>query len=248
MKKINYWSMLAIMMVALLSVGLTSCSDDDEEDNIDTTPIKMYAGEEKTIQGADTISSSKEFVAYGAKNVVHGWHVGEASLVVNGKKTIPVSVLPQYHLYDDPVCNWGCDMNFVKNHQKQGKLSSKSSSTNIGYENAGAASLLSYNFENGKLKAVVALVSTNHTSQYASYLSERYLMLPYYSGEDTYFIGADDVKLEDANTVVVMQVYNANYLVTVYMPAKDYTSSSSQNIIERKAKKVIHQHLPQLIK
>jgi hypothetical protein len=72
MKKINYWSMLAIMMGALLSVGFTSCSDDDEEDNIDTTPIKMYAGEEKTIQGADTIDSSKKFVAYGAKNVVHG--------------------------------------------------------------------------------------------------------------------------------------------------------------------------------
>ena len=32
MKKINYWSMLAIMMVALLSVGLTSCSDDEDED------------------------------------------------------------------------------------------------------------------------------------------------------------------------------------------------------------------------
>ena len=231
------------VMVAMLSFGFASCgSDDDDEDNgVDTTPISLLAGQEKTIQGADTISTSNRFVAYASKNIVHGWHVGEAALVVNGRKTISITVLPAYHLYDDPVCNWGCDVNYVKSNQKQGTISSKSTNTLLAYEDAGAASTLAYSFENGKLKAVMAVVSTRHSSQYASYLAERFLMLPYYKGEDTYFIGADNIELADAKTVVVMQVYSVSQLVTMYMPASDYSTRTSQSSsdIENRAKSLL---------
>ena len=98
----------AVMMSLMLCSGFASCGNDDEDDSIDTKPISLYAGSEKDIQGADSIQSSNKFVAYGKGNVVHAFHVGETTLLVNGKKTISISVLPQYHLYDDPVCNWGC--------------------------------------------------------------------------------------------------------------------------------------------
>ena len=219
--------LLVIIVAAMLNVGFTSCSsDNDEVDNIDTTPISLTAGKDKIIQGADTITSSNKFVAYSTKSVVHGWHVGEASLVVNGKKTIPIKVTPAYNLYDDPICKWGCNIDYIKNNQRQGVISSKSTNTLLAYEDAGAASILAYTFENGKLKSIAAVVSTNHASQYASYLSERFLMLPYYKGSDTYFIGADALELENANTVVVMQVYSASQLISIYMPASDYTTSS----------------------
>lgn len=228
MKKKVVLHLMAIMMVPMLSVGFYSCSSDDDDD-IDTSPISVLAGKDHTIVGADTIASSNKFVAYGNKNVVHGWHVGEAKLVVNGKKTIDISVQPVYHLYDDPVCNWGCDQNIVKFHQRQGKLSSKSNSNLLAYEDAGAASILAYNFENGKLKSILAVVSTKYTSQYSSFLAERYLMLPYYKGENMYFIGADGISLEDAKTVAAMQVYSTSQLVTMYFPAKDYLPNSSIN-------------------
>lgn len=232
--------LMSFALVSMLSFYFVSCGDDDEE-GVDTTPIVLTAGKDKIIAGADTITSSNRFIAYGEKNTVHAWHVGETTLLVNGSKTISISVLPVYYLYDDPVCNWGCDINYVKNRQKQGTISSESTNTFLVYEDAGAASTLVYNFENGKLKAVMAIVSTKHTSQYASYLSERFLMLPYYKGEDTYFIGADNIELDDAKTVVVMQVYNVSKLVTMYMPASDYSTRSSQSSfdIENRAMSLI---------
>ncbi len=150
-------------------------------------------------------------------------------------------MLPQYNLYDDPVCNWGCDMNYVKNHQKQGNLSSKSTETLLAYENAGAASYLAYLFDNGKLVGIMALVSTNYTSRYASYLSERYIMVPYYEGENTYFIGADDIDIDNAKTLVRMEVYSVSLLRTVYMPANSNQTRSSKISIEERTKRIINQ-------
>jgi hypothetical protein len=242
-KQMRIWSMMMLSVMTLPM--MVACGGDDSDDGggIDTTPISLTAGKDKTIQGADTISSSNEFVAYGKKNVVHGWHVGEATLMVNGKKTISISVLPMYHLYDDPVCNWGCNINYVKSHQTQGTINSKSTNDNLIYENAGAASALVYVFKNGALSSIGAVVSTNHTSQYASYLSERYLMLPYYHGEDTYFIGADAIELEKAKTVAVLQVYSSTQLVTIYMPASDYTRSAYSGAVnyENIAKEIMMQ-------
>ncbi|MBR6120825.1 MAG: hypothetical protein IKQ05_00315 [Prevotella sp.] len=226
----------AVMMSLMLCGGFASCGNDDEDDSIDTKPISLYAGSEKDIQGADSIQSSNKFVAYGKGNVVHAFHVGETTLLVNGKKTISISVLPQYHLYDDPVCNWGCDIDYVKKNQKQGTFSNKSTDELIVYENAGAASVLAYKFKNNKLEAVMAVVSTNHSSEYASFLSERYLMLPYYEGADTYFVGADNLELTSANTVVMLQVYSATQLHTIYVPAKNYSTRSVQDMKDMEKK------------
>ena len=240
---------VGLVMMAVLSYGMTACGGDDGNDDggIDTTPISLSAGKDKTIQGADTNISSNRFVAYGSKNVVHGWHVGEATLMVNGKKSIPISVLPNYYLYNDPVTEWGCSMDYVKKNQKQGTLNTKNTDASLVYENAGAASFLVYNFENSKLKSIGAIVSTNHTSQFASFLAERYLMLPYYQGEDTYFIGADGMELKDAKSVVVLQVYSSKYLIALYLPANDYVTSTrsihSENKILSHIKTLIEQKI-----
>lgn len=64
---------LGVALLAVISFGLTACSsddDDEKDDGIDTTPITLIAGKDKTIQGADTISSSNKFVAYATKNTV----------------------------------------------------------------------------------------------------------------------------------------------------------------------------------
>lgn len=233
-QKKNFY-VVTIIMVGVLCLNIISCSSDKEEDVvIDTTPIMLYSGNDKTIQGAETITSSNEFVAYSKGNVIHGDHVGEASLLVNGKYTISVNVLPKYTLYNDPICEWGCSKDYVKQRQKQGTLI-KSDEKNLGYENAGAATLLAYQFENGKLKSVAAIVSTTYASRYTDYLLERFMIVPYYEGENTYFVGIDGINVESSKTFVVMQVYNISYLATLYVPISEYnnrTRSMAYNNLE----------------
>lgn len=234
---------VGLVMMAVLSYGMTACGGDDSNDDggIDTTPISLSAGKDKSIQGADTISSSNRFVAYGSKNVVHGWHVGEATLMVNGKKSIPISVLPNYYLYNDPVTEWGCSMDYVKKNQKQGTINSKSTSELLAYDNAGGATLLAYQFKDGKLAAIMALVSTNHSSALSNYLAERYLMIPYYEGDKEYFIGMDGLDIETAKTAVMLDLYNTNTWSVLYTKAEK--SSTRSGIISNETNKELIQKI-----
>ncbi len=228
MKTKNYFYLL-MMLFMCLAIN-TSCGGDDDEDtpSIDTTPITVYPGTEKVIAGADTIDSSSKFVAYGKGNTVTAWHVGEANLVVNGGTRIPITVKPKYTLYDGPVCEWGCTQTNVRSKQKQGTVDeSRTSATRLVWTNAGAASLMAYTFENGKLKSAGVAISTNYAETYVSYLLERFIMAPFYSGDDAYFVGIDNTELETANTISVTKVYSAQYLMNVYMPAASYTRSSA---------------------
>ena len=233
MEKKRFWKFFSFTMAALLTSGLVACSKDDEkekEDPIDTSLITLSAEGETTITGVNSVKSNNEFVAYTKGTTVYGYHVGETSLIINDKKERPVRVVPKYNLYDGPICNWGCSQSYIKEHQKQGTLSPKSTDTMLGYLNAGAASLLGYTFENGKLKSIMAAVSTNHTSSFASFLSERYMMLPVYEGKDTYFVGMDGLTLAESKTVVLLMVYNTEMLAAAYQPASTYTTRAYSDI------------------
>ena len=236
---------LTSSIVALMSVSmLTSCSSSDDkndDDGVSTAPITLGAGDQTVILGAKTISVANEFVAYVTKdNSVMAFHIGKTDLTVNGKKNIELTVTPKYTLYDDPVTNWGCDQAYVKSNQKQGSLSPKSTSDNLIYTDAGRSKAIMYTFENGKLKSIGAVVSTSYTKEYASYLAERYMMLPYEKENQTYFIGADALTKEQAKTVVVLQVYDYLNLIAVYVPVKDYNKTrgvSDLNELIESAKK-----------
>lgn len=229
MKK--YFSISAFALMATMSFGLISCGDDDDEpkSSIDTTPISFFSGDKKVIEGADTIASDNKFVAYGKGNTLTGYHVGQTTVTVNGKKKIDVTVNPMYTLYADPICNWECDINYVKNHQVQGKIDSKSDNTILAYDDAGGASLLAYNFENGKLKSVIAMVSTNHATTLTKHLLERFIMAPYYKGSETYYVGLDALDEDEATTAILMQVYNASYISVFYTSAQSTASSRSDS-------------------
>lgn len=237
-----------MMMLAVMALPMmVACGGDDSDDgdNIDTTPISLKTDQDKTIQGADTISSLNKFVAYGTKNVVHGWHVGETSLLVNGKNTISITVLPQYNLYDDPICNWGCSMDYIKKNQKQGTINSKSTSEILAYDNAGGATLLAYEFKNDKLTGIVAMVSTNHTSTLGKYLGERYLMTSYYKGDKEYFIGADGLNEETIKTYVMLDLYNTNTWSVMYMNTE--ISSTRSDIISNESNEDLIQKIAQFM-
>ena len=225
----NFFSFLGLFMLAVLSYGLSACGSDDDrvnpDDGINTKPISLVAGDKTTIIGASKIISRNEFVTKIVDNEVTGWHVGETTLFVNDKYNISITVKPKYTLYDDPICDWGCSPSTVKSKQKQGIL--KSSDTKaITYQNAGAATVMMYNFENNKLVSVGVAISTKYLNDYAGFLKERFIWATTYSGEDTFFVGVDNIREEDAKTVVVTTVYNTEALMSIYMPASKYLTRS----------------------
>lgn len=227
-------------MAVTLVLGFSSCGSDDDDDNaIDTSPVTLYAGDKTVIDGASTVESENEFVAYVNKDLsIEGFHVGETYVKANGKSRVKVTVKGKYKTYDDPVTEWGCSQSVVRSRQTQGTLSSRSDDESLIYMNPGHASAVMYSFENGKLVSVGAVVSTAYTSEYAGYLSERYLMGETTYDGDTYFMGIDAMQLEDANTVVMMQVYSASQLVTVYMPASRANNSSAKADVVKRLRRI----------
>lgn len=68
MKKKNYlWSMLAMMIVGLLSVGLSSCSDDKEDDKVSVSQTSVSFGDTGGTQSVQVLSNTKWTVS-GAPN------------------------------------------------------------------------------------------------------------------------------------------------------------------------------------
>ncbi len=250
MKK-SFLYLMSVMMVVMLSFGVTSCSsNDDDDDGVSTAPITIDAGEKTVIQGAKTISSLDEFVAYVDKDLsVEAFHVGETTLTVNSKKNIKITVTPKYDLYDGPILKWGCDQSYIKSNQKQGTLSSKSTSEGLFYTNVGKAdAILMYQFDSGKLKNVGAVLSTSYATAYANFLMERYLMLPYEKDNDTYFIGIDALEVEKAKSYVVLQVYDYATLIAVYMNPANVNKTRSEFELMNYAKTIKDEFVKQFNK
>lgn len=62
-KKEFLWSLLAMLMVATLSVGLTSCGDDDDPDNVSVSMPSVNFGESGGSQSIQVTSNTKWNVA-----------------------------------------------------------------------------------------------------------------------------------------------------------------------------------------
>lgn len=246
MKKKFLCRYLSFTLATLLAFLLVSCNKDEEkeEEVIDTTPISLYVGDQKSIEGATTITSDNEFVAYVKDLNVYGSHVGATTVQVNGKKTITVNVLSKNRfLCDDPICNWGCSIDYILENQKEGTLLEQKANT-LSYKNAGCMTGLIYQFEDNRLKSIAALISTLYTSQFTDYLLERFVMIPYYEGENVRFVGVDALKVDDANTFVSMEVYNVNYLVVIYLPKGEQNRAvSDPQVLSKEMKEHINNFL-----
>ena len=51
-------------------------------------------------------------------------------------------------------------------------------------------------------------------------------MVPDYEGENTYFVGIDALEKKSANTAVVMEVYDDDYIMAMYMPVNELSARS----------------------
>ena len=231
--KIVKW--MACVCIALPVMSLVSCSSDDNEENINTAPIIVYAGGTYNIEGdVNSAVSSNEFVVLVEKNEVTGNHVGEASITVNSKYNIQVNVRPRYMIMDNPVTDWGASKATIKQKHKQGTLKQETSDM-LAYEKCGDADMVAYSFKNGKLAGIVVMMAMSNMTAYTNYLKERFAFFPE-QHENYTFLGFDAYTLEQSTTVVALSIYNTQYLSCVYMPTADYKSGAKapkMNVLEK---------------
>ena len=226
---------MAYACIALPTLSLVSCSSDEDDDNIKTSPITLYAGSTYTIEGnVNSAVSSNEFVVLVEKNKVTGNHVGQASITVNNTQRIPVTVQPKYMIMDDPVTDWGASKATIKQKHTQGTLKQETNDV-LAYEKCGDADMVAYSFKNGKLAGIVVMMASSKMTSYINYLKERFAFLPE-QYENYTFLGFDAYTLEQSTTVAALSIYNTQYLSCVYMPTADYkkgTKLPKINIEER---------------
>lgn len=240
----RYFSFTLVTLLALVLVACNKNEKEEEEIVIDTTPIRLYVGDEKSIEGAITITSENEFVANVKDLKVYGYHVGTTTVEVNEKEKITVNVLSKNpFLCDDPICNWGCSKDYILENQKEGTFFEQTDAA-VTYKNAGCMTGLIYQFKDNKLNGIGAIISTQYSSQFMDYLLERFIMIPYYEGEKMLFMGADALKVGDANTIVYMEVLDLNYLAVVYAPNSQKSRAvSDSQIISKDIKNLLDSYL-----
>ena len=222
MKKILFFTMLALVMC------LASCSSSDGDLDVNTSPITLYTGDSIAVSGANSIESADSFVVFGKKNYVKGFHIGQTSVKVNGKYTIPVTIKGKSTFYDDPIINWGCSQDYIKANQLQGTLSPKSTSELLFYENVGKSTNLGYGFKNGSLVYVGTLVEDAYASDFFNYLLERFFFVPEDDNGRVCFFGVNALKANKATVEDVLEVDkdDASLWINICMPISRSSSMS----------------------
>ena len=173
---------LGLMLISVMSYGLTSCGSDDDDAGISITPssVSMHYEDTKQLsaQGATSWSSNDDFVAkVDQTGLVTGGHVGTTQITAsNGKKTAicEVTITPEYNLYDTPILEWGASENSIKSKETHEFLSSSGDYLYYDYTKGKSSCFLAYNFENGKLKGILVVLDYSYYADAGYYLLERY--------------------------------------------------------------------------
>lgn len=221
--------MFCMMLMLASLVGISSCSDDDKEENLNLPSTKsMKVGDVYDMQYQSNWVSNNAFVASVNNNgVVTANRVGTANIYSNAH-SCQVTVSANVTLYQEPITEWGVTQSYLTN--KRGKPYSSTSDA-VAYDlNSDITPYEMYTFENGKLSGAVIIVSTLYTETMLEHLSDRYKPAYANSQELTaIFINAET--LEQASTAVMTNYYNSSYWMVVYMP---YDKSSRSSIAQTK--------------
>lgn len=195
--------------------SFVACSKDDDEKEIDTTPISIYIDDARQLNlKGESVISDNEFVAFVENDSVYGFHVGKTNLVVNGNQTIPIEVKGKYDIGVDVITEWGKPIDYIKENHKIGDLSREDFET-LYYENTGDAYNVMYMFKDGKLSGASVTINSRYLQKVTSYLLERFLMFPESLPGYT-FVGMNARKLADATTVVFLKIRSSSQLSIMY--------------------------------
>lgn len=234
MKKIL--SVLAILLaVVFSSVAFSSCSSDD---GTETSSFGFSKDTYMTVVGrsgkvsfngsASSWNSSNDFIAsVESDGTITANHVGKCEITASaGRQSAKctIDVEPIYTTYTDPLIKWGASKADVKAYEKR-NLQKEDDKALYYTIDKGAVKGLSYNFEDGKLKAVLVVIdheyNTSIATEMAAFLKERYRVISV-SSKVSYF--SDGKDQASSSTLVIVQLDPSGYrgmMSVYYMPYTD---------------------------
>lgn len=201
MNKLMKLSLLVISMT--LAISFQSCSKDDEVEKTKT----LYVGDTMKIENGAT--TENEFVAYISDGNLIASHVGKTKVNNNGT-VFELEVLGRHSM--DIQLNWDLTPDQIKENQKKGILKSDAVEWDarfIVYAESGYANLLTYAFEDDKLKIIRFYTNISNQEEVTNYLKERYFFdKQLYNGKK--FIGMDALKQSDMSSSVTLTIIPDN--------------------------------------
>lgn len=191
------------------------------------TSISLSVGETYDLGlESSSWSSKNDFVAQiGTDGVVTAKHVGKCTVMFsNFRQTLrcEVTVFPNTTLYSEPIQQWGMrksQLISIEGHDY------KESDNSIGYmTDNSSAPMKIYAFEDDRLFASGVVVKISSSERLADHLLERYQPVAL---EGTRSLFIDSYSLDEAETVVYMEVYSLEYWAVMYMDIDYFNSMNS---------------------
>lgn len=243
--------MLASCVLCILNF---SCSSDDDpavDVSISPSSISLHYQDTKQLSGTNINKWTSEDIFVASVNdqgLVQGGHVGETRICGqsgNQKTYCDVTITPKYQLYDEPVLDWGSSMSKVKSRENHSLVKSSDNLLVYDYSKGSCSTLLTYGFENGVLKDIVAFLPFSYYLTATYYLAERFQAIHYDGDLSVMYVDAlEDSKIKTAvlqsesksNGSTITSIYYVDYKTIA-----SKTSSKSRN-------KVAHNHKADILK
>jgi len=228
--------MKKIILLFVLVLALASCSKDDDGDSItvDQTSLEMYSLDTHQIttnQSSPTYTSENEYIAKVSVNgLITARHIGETYIDINGKRKVAVTIDAKYSLYE-PLH----DATLTKSQviSKRGTPYSQKDTTLIYLEpnKETYAEMYTFSSSTGKLESSAIVYTTYRFLAFNYALMERYEPITY-DEDKYYFYYADALKASDVRLIVVTDLYNLNYCITMYVPKVSTTRSTNESSLD----------------
>lgn len=218
-----------IQLLALTGIVLAffaSCQKESTPLTVSPDSITLYTEGTKQISATPSegvsFNVADEFYAkVDESGLVTAKKVGSTDITVssaNGVKTVPVTILPKYTLYEDLTPYIGASISTITSKFGSGYTTSQNTdgSTTYTYKNYNKYTAgLGFKITNGICESAMVAASTTYTSMLTDYLIERYYAVGMQN--DIFFFLDHDKKVAIAFTV-----YSYSTLSVMYYP---YNSS-----------------------
>jgi hypothetical protein len=224
-----------VIYLFVLVFTLTSCSksSDEEPITVDNTSVVMNSLDTHQItsnQSSPIYESENEYVAVvSSTGLIKGRHIGSTYIDINGTRKVAVTVEAKYSLFE-PLH----DASLTKNQviSKRGNPYSEKD-TILVYKNPNSeiiGEMYMFNPTTDKLKTSAIVYATSYFLTFNYALAERYEPLTY-DESNYYYYYVDAINASDVKLMVVTNLYNYKYCITMYVPKGDNSTStrSEQN-------------------
>lgn len=241
MKKMNFWSLVLLMVVSLpLFISCGSDDDDDSPKPLSVNPasvsMKYDDSQQLSATGATSWRSENEFVATVNQNgLVKGRHIGSTNIVANNGKSsgkCVVSITPRYTYYDLPILNWGASEAQIRNAETHTFNSKSGDNLIYSYTNGTVVALVMYGFKNGALEIVMQLTPKSHYINAGYFIIERFQ--PYGESNGMYIFG-DSMDYNKAITIVgldYMDLASSTCTAATYMKNSKNSNAAARKRVE----------------